>query len=158
MPTSRPGRRARPTAGPADLRDLIQADQQRPGRQDREQALGPPHLPAGEALDVPGPRQVGHRLRVRVEEHILVMAAPGTGKTVFPADVILTYPAPGAGQHHQGRPVPNRRHICRSASTSSCAFVCSELAPAATGVYVKGPTRQGTYHQARAMARLGRVG
>ena len=35
-----------------------------------------------------------HSLRVPLEEHVLVMAPPRTGKTAFLADVILRYPGP----------------------------------------------------------------
>ena len=35
-----------------------------------------------------------HGLRVPLEEHVLVMAPPRTGKTAFLADVILRYPGP----------------------------------------------------------------
>jgi len=35
-----------------------------------------------------------HRLHVPLEEHVLVMAPPRTGKTAFLADVILRYPGP----------------------------------------------------------------
>ena len=38
--------------------------------------------------------QWGHRLRVPLEEHLLVMAPPRTFKTAFLADVILRYPGP----------------------------------------------------------------
>ena len=35
-----------------------------------------------------------HKLRVPLEEHLLVMAPPRTYKTAFLADVILRYPGP----------------------------------------------------------------
>jgi len=41
-----------------------------------------------------GRAQLGHRLRVPLEEHVLVMAPPRTFKTAFLADVILRYPGP----------------------------------------------------------------
>jgi type IV secretion system protein VirD4 len=41
-----------------------------------------------------GRAHLGHGLRVPVEEHILVMAPPRTGKTAFLADVMLGYPGP----------------------------------------------------------------
>ena len=47
-----------------------------------------------------GRAQWRHRLRVPVEEHVLVMAPPRTFKTAFLADVILRYPGPV--HHHEG--------------------------------------------------------
>jgi hypothetical protein len=41
-----------------------------------------------------GRAQWRHRLRVPLEEHVLVMAPPRTFKTAFLADVILRYPGP----------------------------------------------------------------
>ena len=41
-----------------------------------------------------GRAQYRHQLRVPVEEHILVMAPPRTGKTGFLASVVLDYPGP----------------------------------------------------------------
>jgi type IV secretion system protein VirD4 len=41
-----------------------------------------------------GRAQYRHRLRVPLEEHVLVMAPPRTFKTAFLADVILHYPGP----------------------------------------------------------------
>ena len=47
------------------------------------------------ALGVPGPGPLpARRLRVPLEEHLLVMAPPRTYKTAFLADVILRYPGP----------------------------------------------------------------
>ena len=51
------------------------------------------HRPA-RALGVPRPRPLPARLRVPLEEHLLVMAPPRTYKTAFLADVILRYPGP----------------------------------------------------------------
>ena len=41
-----------------------------------------------------GRAQYRHRLRVPLEEHVLVMAPPRTFKTAFLGDVILRYPGP----------------------------------------------------------------
>jgi type IV secretory pathway TraG/TraD family ATPase VirD4 len=41
-----------------------------------------------------GRAHYGHRLRVPLEEHVLLMAPPRTGKTALLADVILHYPGP----------------------------------------------------------------
>jgi type IV secretion system protein VirD4 len=48
----------------------------------------------GEHSVMLGRAQYGHRLRVPVEEHILVMAPPRTGKTGFLASIIIDYPGP----------------------------------------------------------------
>ena len=48
----------------------------------------------GEHSVVLGRAQYRHQLRVPVEEHILVMAPPRTGKTGFLASVVLDYPGP----------------------------------------------------------------
>ena len=58
-------------------------------------------LPAAQRLRHPdehslviGQAHYGHRLRVPVEEHILIMAPPRTGKTGLLAKIILHYPGP----------------------------------------------------------------
>ena len=58
-------------------------------------------LPAGQRLARPdehslviGQAHYGHRLRVPVDEHVLIMAPPRTGKTGLLARVILRYPGP----------------------------------------------------------------
>jgi hypothetical protein len=51
-------------------------------------------LAAGEHSVFLGWAQWRHRLRVPLEEHVLVMAPPRTYKTAFLADVILRYPGP----------------------------------------------------------------
>jgi type IV secretion system protein VirD4 len=48
----------------------------------------------GEHSIVLGRANYGHRLRVPLEEHVLLMAPPRTGKTALLADVILHYPGP----------------------------------------------------------------
>jgi type IV secretion system protein VirD4 len=60
-----------------------------------------PSLPLWQRIADPGAHSVfigrahyRHRLRVPLEEHILVMAPPRTYKTAFLADVILGYPGP----------------------------------------------------------------
>jgi type IV secretion system protein VirD4 len=60
-----------------------------------------PSLTAWQRLRAPqehsvflGRAQWRHRLRVPLEEHVLVMAPPRTFKTAFLADVILRYPGP----------------------------------------------------------------
>src|SRR5579862_2538330 len=60
-----------------------------------------PSLPLWQRIADPGAHSVfigrahyRHRLRVPLEEHILVMAPPRTFKTAFLADVILGYPGP----------------------------------------------------------------
>jgi type IV secretion system protein VirD4 len=60
-----------------------------------------PSLPLWHRIAGPGQHSVflgrahyGHRLQVPLEEHLLVMAPPRTGKTAFLADVILRYPGP----------------------------------------------------------------
>ena len=52
-----------------------------------------------------------HALRVPVEEHVLIMAPPRTGKSGLLASVILHYPGPVLEHHHQGRRLPvDERH------------------------------------------------
>lgn len=41
-----------------------------------------------------GSAHLGHRVRVPVEEHVLIIAPPRAGKTAFLADAILHYPGP----------------------------------------------------------------
>ena len=60
-----------------------------------------PSLPAGQRMRDPsshclllGRAQYGHALRVPVDEHILIMAPPRTGKTGLLARLILRYPGP----------------------------------------------------------------
>ena len=60
-----------------------------------------PSLPLWQRIADPGAHSVfigrahyRHRLRVPLEEHILVMAPPRTYKTAFLADIILGYPGP----------------------------------------------------------------
>jgi hypothetical protein len=60
-----------------------------------------PSLPLWERVVAPGEHSVflgraqwRHRLRVPLEEHVLVMAPPRTFKTAFLADVVLRYPGP----------------------------------------------------------------
>jgi type IV secretion system protein VirD4 len=50
-------------------------------------------LPGGHSVFL-GRAHYRHGLRVPLEEHVLVMAPPRTGKTAFLADVILRYPGP----------------------------------------------------------------
>ena len=47
-----------------------------------------------------------HGLRVPLEEHVLVMAPPRTGKTGLLARIILHYPGPVVSHHDQARRVP----------------------------------------------------
>jgi hypothetical protein len=49
--------------------------------------------PSGHSVFL-GRAHLRHSLRVPLEEHVLVMAPPRTGKTAFLADVILRYPGP----------------------------------------------------------------
>src|SRR4249919_3586444 len=60
-----------------------------------------PSLPAWQRARHPrehsillGRAHYGHRLCVPLEEHVLLMAPPRTGKTALLADVILHYPGP----------------------------------------------------------------
>ena len=69
-----------------------------------------------------GRAQYRHRLRVPVEEHVLVMAPPRTCKTAFLADVIMHYPGPGDLDHHQaGRVRADLRHPRRRGVRCTCS-------------------------------------
>ena len=52
-----------------------------------------------------GRAQYRHGLRVPVDEHVLVMAPPRTGKTGLLARLILRYPGPVVSHHDEGRRV-----------------------------------------------------
>jgi len=66
----------------------------RSGRIRRSLPLWLRALAPGEHSVFLGRAHYRHRLRVPLEEHVLVMAPPRTGKTAFLADVILRYRGP----------------------------------------------------------------
>jgi type IV secretion system protein VirD4 len=66
----------------------------RSGRIRRSLPLWPRALAPGEHSVFLGRAHYRHRLRVPLEEHVLVMAPPRTFKTAFLANVIMEYPGP----------------------------------------------------------------